>query len=236
MNHYTGQIIEIQLERYKNASVLIRLPTKAIPAPGQYLQANQKGSNIEVLPTSLFLAGSDLTRKKSADNDISLLGKLPRHWEAGNSLELRGPLGKGFSLPKNVKRLALIAAGPSSGRLLPLVAPALQLNAEITLFADQNSPNLPLEVEQRPLAASPEARNWADFLAIDSPSESVERFPELIGLDRDFPGKINGQVLLSSNMPCGALGQCGICAAKIGRREVFICEKGPVFSLSDLTF
>jgi len=236
VNDYTGQIIEIQLERYKNASALIRLPAKTVPGPGQYLQANLPGNSDEVLPTSLFLSGLDIGIGSAAKNDVSLWGNLPDDWEAGSSLAFRGPLGTGFSLPKDLKRLALIAAGKSSGRLLPLIAPALQVSAEITIFSDKRSANLPLEVEQRPLDASAEARNWADFLAIDIPSEQAEGIADLVGLDRDFPGKIRGQVLLSSEMPCGALAQCGICSVRIGSKDVFVCENGPVFSLSEFSF
>lgn len=234
MNYYTGHIIEIQLERYKKASALVSLPTRAIPKPGQFLQANQPGQSEEVLATSLFPSGISLPVEKSEDSEVLVWGDLPVHWEAGTPLVLRGPIGNGFALPKNLKRLALVALGQSPGRLLPLIPLALDLGAEVALFSGQAIPELPLAVEVRSLSAVQEAGEWADFLAIDCPVDRVEHIPKILGVDEDFPRQVIGQVLLTSPMPCGGLAQCGICTAKLRKKEKLICEYGPVFSLRDL--
>jgi len=63
MKYYTGQLIEVLLEAYKNASAKIILPAEAHPAPGQYLLINQLGSLDEAYPHTFFpaLAGEDFS-------------------------------------------------------------------------------------------------------------------------------------------------------------------------------
>jgi hypothetical protein len=236
VNHYTGQIIEIQLEAYKNASALIRIPTKAMPRPGQYLHANQIGNNEEALPTSLFLSGLEASPSQGEENNILVWGDLPTDWTVGTSLALRGPLGQPFTLPKNLKRLALISLDSNVGRLLPLIPLAQAQNTEIALFTEQRVIDLPYEVELRLLNAILEAKDWADFLAIDCPASQIEHLSQTLGLDPDFPNKIKGEVLLTKDMPCGGLAKCGVCSLKLSRKEILLCELGPVVSLSMLIF
>lgn len=236
MNDYTGQIIEIQLEAYKNASALIRIPQKAMPAPGQYLHANQIANTEEVVPTSLFLSGLEVYNNKSQENDILVWGEIPEHWIAGTSLALRGPLGQAFSLPKEMKRLALISLAANVSPLLPIISQAQAQNAEVALFTEQHVNDLPYEVELRSLDAMLEAKDWADFLAIDCSASQIENLSQTLGLDPDFPKKTHGEVLLIKDMPCGGLAKCDVCSIKLNRKEILLCESGPVVSLATLIY
>ena len=63
------------------------------------------------------------------------------------------------------------------------------------------------------------------------------RMPELSGLEAtqhirqlDVPS----QVLVLTDMPCGGLAECGVCAVDLKRGWKLACMHGPVFALSEL--
>ena len=98
---------------------------------------------------------------------------FPDTWQPGTNLTLFGPLGNGFRLPADVQRLALIALGDTSSRLLPLVSNLKMPQASITLFSDAQSTDLPPDVEAYPIQDLPASLDWADFFAVDSPLERL---------------------------------------------------------------
>lgn len=230
MTHYTGELLELLLESNQNAAARLALPHAALPAPGQYLQAHHPDNPQEILPASLFPAAAPHTNNNKAI--LPIAGPLPAHWVPGITLHLRGPLGKGFTLPKRLRRLALAALGASPSRLLPLVNLALKASCEISLICDSPIGDLPLEVEQQPLGALAETLSWAGFLAIDLPLEMVRSLPTLF--DNASVLKPRGQVLVHAPMPCGGLAQCGVCAFATSKGERLACEDGPVFDLAAL--
>jgi hypothetical protein len=107
---------------------------------------------------------------------------------------------------------------------------ARERSVSVTIFADQDAPELPLEVEVQPLSAAPEARSWADFIAIDLWLDQVEELPEMLGSRRG----LEGQALVACPLPCGGMAQCGICSLSTASGEKLVCEDGPVFELSTL--
>ncbi|MBI3152940.1 MAG: hypothetical protein HYZ21_12455, partial [Chloroflexi bacterium] len=42
------------------------------------------------------------------------------------------------------------------------------------------------------------------------------------------------QVLIRTQMPCGALAECGICAVMVGQQWKMACKDGPVFDWKEL--
>ena len=228
MDDYTGRLEELLLEPYKNASARLSLAGGLAPKAGQYLLANRSASPEEILPITLFPAGYQA--RASTETSLLVSGDLPAQWGAGDQLTLRGPLGKGFQLPRRLRRLALIALDERPARLLPLLAEARERSLQVTLFADQDAPELPLEVEVQPLSAASEARSWADFIALDLRPDQVEDLPEILGSRRG----LDGQALVAGPMPCGGMAQCGICSLRIGNADKLVCEDGPVFELSTL--
>ena len=84
-----GQVMELILEdgyRY----LRVACPANLIPAPGQYLLASD-GSD-SPLPVSLFYTDS------AAEGFIAAAPVLEA-WTPGRTLHLRGPFGRGFTLP-----------------------------------------------------------------------------------------------------------------------------------------
>jgi hypothetical protein len=157
---------------------------------------------------------------------------IPNDWQPGMPLRLCGPLGKGFHLPVNIQRLAMVAVGDSISRLLPLVSTNMAQQTAITFFSQNPQPDLPVYIEAYPLTSLAELSSWADFLAIDLPIEQLGWLEEL----GNTMGQVHcpGQVLIHSTMPCGGLGACGVCAVLVRRRWKFTCSDGPVFELASL--
>jgi NAD(P)H-flavin reductase len=229
MHKGTGKVSEIFLEA--GAAARIECPETLIPAPGQYVHAYAIGSNAP-LPFALFPSGpiaSNPIASGSIASGLSTGGFLaappiPAEWIPGTRLILRGPLGKGFRLPRTARRIALIGLDHSPGRLLALIGPAIDQDAAIALASDNAPANLPLAMEIIPLSSLTELLNWADYAAIDLPRDQLPQIATL-----RLPAET--QVLIHTSMPCGALAECGACAITVKRGWKLACKDGPVFDL-----
>ncbi|MEW5827859.1 MAG: hypothetical protein AB1846_03140 [Chloroflexota bacterium] len=202
----------------------ITCPSGLVPTPGQFLLTSRPGSD-DPLPVPVFKAGD------SAGGFLAA-APLPESWLPGTTLNLRGPLGRGFSLPKTCSRLALVSLGATPARLLALLPQALAQNASVVLAGDSIPPGLPTAVEVRPLADLPEIQAWSDFLAADLPREQLSGLRKLMGISQETPFPA-GQALVHVPMPCGGLAECGVCAVTVRRGYRLACKDGPVFDLSD---
>ena len=221
-----GKISEIISEIDQCVSLSIDCSSKLIPTPGQYLLAIEKGDADAVLPVPLFRVGS------VSQATFQCVSDLPSGWGPGTSLILRGPLGKGFKIPKETRHLALAACSDTIARLLPLMD--LIPDADIALFTEAPLPSLPIAVEAHPLSALPEALSWADFLAIDIHLEAFDSLRQILGLDLRQSPPCVAQALILSPMPCGALADCGVCALPARKKYLLACKDGPVFDIRDL--
>ncbi len=75
----------------------IQCDPSLIPAPGQYLLAYADGSDSP-------LAASVFSAKSFADGFLTA-PPIPSSWNLGMRLHLRGPLGHGFILPEDARRV-----------------------------------------------------------------------------------------------------------------------------------
>ncbi|NOY99226.1 MAG: hypothetical protein GXP40_08505 [Chloroflexi bacterium] len=221
-----GELLEIFLDGDKTAGRILCQP-RLIPAPGQYLLADSVFGSDSPLPVPVFPTDS------TADGFITAPA-LPADWSPGTRLRLRGPLGRGFSLPRTARRIVLAALGETPARVLALLPPALRQDASLALLCDTPPPELPAEIEIRPLSALPEARIWADYLALDLPRAALPALRARLGLAPEAPAPANVQALVTTPVPCGGLGECGVCALKTKRGWKLACKDGPVFDLRDL--
>ncbi|MDA1329559.1 MAG: hypothetical protein O3B43_00605 [Chloroflexi bacterium] len=233
MNHYNGRLKELLLEPYKNASALLELPRKAMPRPGQYLLANETLTLQEPVPIALFPAGPGSSLKSSSQGLLPMWGQLPEHWNAGTPLALRGPLGRGFTIPLRARRVAFIALAETPARLLPALIEAANKGLEITLYCDSPTRELPLNVEVHPLVMLTKPQEWADFILVDTVRGEIDGLAQKLGAVDQF-ASLNGEILVLGPMPCGGLAQCGVCSLNIALGQKFICEDGPVFNLAEL--
>jgi dihydroorotate dehydrogenase electron transfer subunit len=190
----------------------------------------------DLLATLLF-ASAIASEPGLEDAPLGFLAapSLPPLWQPGTALQLRGPLGRGFSPPGNLRRLAAAALGESAERLLALLYPALAREIAAALFSDAPPPGLPSALEVRPLSELPEALAWADFLALDLPLEALPRLRQSLGLEPSANSlPCTAQVLVTAAMPCGGLADCGACALETRRGWKLACKDGPVFDVSEL--
>ncbi len=228
MRFSTGRIQTLQMDPLGCFQAFIACPEKAIPAPGQYIMAQASEDRQAVLAAPIFASEIQAGGFWTAPS-------IPDAWLPGATLHLRGPAGRGFQLPSQVRRLAMAAIGDTAARLMPLARQAQVQKADVALFTDAALPQLPAWLEFGPLQALAEALNWADFLAIDIPLHMLDQLSKILGEETGKPRlPYPAQVLIWAPMPCGGIGMCSACAVITPSGWKLACEDGPVFDLREL--
>jgi hypothetical protein len=227
MREFEGRVSEILLDRVGVSTAKISCPSVAIPAAGRFTLAWDQMDVDAPLATPLF--ASEIN-----DNGFKTASSIPRTWEPGSKILLRGPIGNGFNLPRTLRNLMLVAFGTTIERLLPLIHLSLQQDVSVALFTDNNFPILPLAVEVRPQNSWVDALNWVDFLAMDLPFRLLDSLPEVLDMLKQSQSNLQGQVLIAGPMPCGGLADCGVCGIRLRTGLKYSCKDGPVFDLNSL--
>ncbi len=193
-----------------------------VPGAGQYVLAHAVGSDAP-LATALFAL-------RTFSRGFVAAPPTPSTWNPGTRLLMRGPLGHGFSSPGAAHRVALVAYRCSPRVLLSMLDSLLQQESSVTLVGEDIPEDLPPQVEAQPLGELPDVFRWADFVAADIEREVL---PELRQMLQPHQGavKAEGQILIRTPMPCGALADCGVCTVELRGKVLLACEDGPVFSL-----
>jgi hypothetical protein len=232
----TGIIKVIQVDGLGALAARIDCRESLIPNPGEYILAYNPEELNAALGRPLFQVG---TLGIMDDPDSPFLGPIPPSWNPSARLTLRGPLGHGFSIPREVRRLALASFGGTAARLLPLIKPAIQSGADIAIFAHTTPQfgSLPSDIELQPLNALLENLSWATYLALDITVENLPNLRKALVLDPQDSIPCPAQALVWTAMPCGGLADCGACAVpnrKAGTK--LACQDGPVFDLNDIAW
>ena len=219
-----GQVLQLILEDgYRHARV--SCPSNLIPSPGQYLLAGD-GSD-SPLPFPLF-------HTDFAAQGFTAAAPIPDLWRPGTELQLRGPLGHGFTLPLSSRKVGLIAFDFSPARLKGLISPSLKQDAAVVLVCDSSVDHLPDDVEVQPILALQDIVKWADYLAFDVAREKMSQLKEQLGkLNHVVAGK-EAQVLIHTPVPCGGVAECGVCAVTLKSTWKLACKDGPVFDWGDI--
>ncbi|HUI89568.1 MAG TPA: hypothetical protein VLX61_12680 [Anaerolineales bacterium] len=197
-----------------------------IPSPGQYLLAYGDESD-SPLAAPVFSA-------RSFAEGFLAAPPMPTSWTVGAHLNLRGPLGKGFLLPKDARRVALIAFDECPSRLTALLDGAVNQEAAITLVCGTPPDDLPLQVEVQPLNVLADVCQWADWIAMDVARDALPGLWKIIRKCNPLITRNGAQILIRTPMPCGALAECSVCAIEGQRGRLLACKDGPVFDLKDL--
>jgi hypothetical protein len=219
-----GQLLELYYETDK-AAARILCPPELTPAPGQYLLAHDGSDSPVSVPVFSAAARAD---------GFLAAPHLPAAWTPGTHLYLRGPLGHGFALPVASRRVALLAWDDLPARLLGLLPMALAQGAAVSLVCESSPRDLSADVEVHPLVALEEVCQWADFLAADAGRDSLLGLMSRLGVRDQAGAKVDAQVLIRTDMPCGALAECGVCAVRFRHGWKMACKDGPVFDLKEL--
>ena len=222
MHKGTGRVAELNVEdgcRYGH----LTCAEKLVPAPGQYLLASDGSES--VLPVPVFYTDS-------APNGF--IGPVPDTWTPGDTLYLRGPLGRGFSLPASARKVGLVAFDGPFSRLRGLIQPALRQNASVVLITGWEAGGLPDEVEVQPVSALGDIFEWADYIAGDLQREDLPKWRQKLGERIPRPAWPEAQILIQTAMPCGGIAECGVCALRTEDDWKLICKEGPVFDLREI--
>jgi hypothetical protein len=221
------KLLEIRGYPHGQTGGRLTCPPALRPAPGQFLLASVLDSP-DPLPVTLYPCGG-------SNGLLDVAPPLPPTWTVGSALALRGPLGRGFQLPPQVRRVALAALDGGAWRLLPLVQQALERGADVTLYADEPPAGLPLAVEVLPGGMLAEAFEWAGYLALDAPGALQQQIRSRLGLERHQAAPCPVEVLLRQPMPCGGNAECGVCGVPLRHNKWNLaCKDGPVFLLDEL--
>jgi len=228
-----GQVVELILENgLRHAR--ISCPADLIPSPGQYLIAGIVSSS-EPLPVSLFSTESrSQSITMTPSSQFTACAPIPTTWTPGTNIILRGPLGRGFTLPLTARKVALIPFDESPFLLQSLINPALKQGAAVVLVSDADGEHLPDEVEVQPFSALDEILAWADYTAFDVLRENLPELRERLGGKTQVPVKREAQVLVRTPVPCGGGADCGVCAVVLKSGWKMACKDGPVFDLGEI--
>jgi hypothetical protein len=218
-----GHIAELVLTDGRRYVRLVCLP-HLIPTPGQFLLASDASDS--PLPRPLFYTDS-------APQGFIAAAPAPVVWSPGSTIHLRGPLGRGFSLPPAARQIALVAFDDSAARLRGLIRPALRQGAAVVLVGDSAPEDLPDDVEVQPLSALEDILNWADYLALDVSRENLSPLRERL-MNLNSMAGTEAQVLIRTPIPCGGIAECGVCAVTVKFEWKLACKEGPVFAWREL--
>jgi len=222
----TGEALVREVYLSGVAAARLDCPPGLVPGPGQFVLACLPGEADAPLGVALFASGFTA-------GGFLVCADWPSGWGPGARLLLRGPLGRGFTLPEAARRVTLAAPWSAPGRVLALAESALAQGAAVTLVCASAPPDLSALIEVQPPAGLPEAAAWCDYLALDLPRARLERLGRALGLVQNAAAPA-GQVLVGTDLSCGGLAECGLCAVITRRGARLACLEGPVFALDDL--
>ncbi len=221
-----GQAVIVEAYLDPVRACRIDCPPELVPAPGQYLLA-------DLIRSDSPLAEPIFPSEANSSGFIAA-PPIPGTWRPGSILHLRGPLGRGFTLPASSRQVALVAFQNSPAALLALLGKALKLQAEVVLLDDHPPEALPLQVEVQPLASLSEVFEWADYVAVDVRRESLADLQSSLNFMARLKNRPETQILVHTPMPCGGLARCGVCTVTNNRKSLLVCETGPVFDYEEI--
>ncbi|MCH8865165.1 MAG: dihydroorotate dehydrogenase electron transfer subunit [Chloroflexi bacterium] len=229
--------------------------------PGQFVMVRCGAESVLPRPFSLH--------RVNDNGDIALLyavweggkgtGWLSRR-QAGDKIELFGPLGNGFSVFPASRHLLLVAGGMGIAPLRFLADVAVRQKKAVTLLMGalsaghllpDASPPQELLTDGIPpfnldiIKVTEDGSAGFKGLATDLIVNHIDRVDQVFAcgpvgmyrtmaaLSESFPKLKSAQVSLEMRMACG-LGTCYGCTIKTKRGLAQVCRDGPVFDLQDV--
>lgn len=249
--HLTGEYWLIEVEAPGIARDL---------TPGQFVNIRIEGSLSPFLrrPFSVFRVSPDRRRLQVAYKIIGDGTRLmSTTMPASGTCDLIGPLGKGFTLPENAKRIAVVGRGIGIAALPTLVDEAVSRGAEVHAFLSaRNAANLVgIDVFEEQgcsvIGHTDEERGvplvtdhllpLAEELDFDAiyvcGSNRLIRAAHALASLKGIPS----QAAMEQHMACG-FGDCHGCIIEVnldreGREQGYreVCHHGPVFDTWEVT-
>jgi dihydroorotate dehydrogenase electron transfer subunit len=222
--------------------------------PGQFLLLRCGPSWTPYLRRALFPVDADGDRltfwiDSLTDEGLAWLSRR----KPGDVLDLIGPLGKGFSLQPQQRRLLLVAEAAHVSPLLALMQIQLRRQGSVALLLQAPTMRmllppgaLPPAVEYYTATADGSAGEedalgvlldhaalWADALAAAGSAAFLRRLQRRLSEVRSESYRGFAQALAPVALRCGS-GACLACLVDSGRGYHRACLRGPVFDLTEL--
>lgn len=176
------------------------------------------------------------------------------HLAGGDTLNVLGPLGRGFTIAENWNHLVLVARGVGLATLAPLALEANRLGRKLTAICSARSEDVLMSIDYfRSLGANvitvtdAEGTSSIEHLegiidgliaeeGVDAfytcGSNRILRLLQRIGEKHNIPGEI----ALEQQMACG-LGMCHCCVRPFRKEDrvvnLRVCREGPVFDMQE---
>jgi dihydroorotate dehydrogenase electron transfer subunit len=174
----------------------------------------------------------------------------------GTAIDCLGPVGIGYLVPLGVRNLLCVGVGELAWTLLPVVMQAAARGLSVALAMEARAPRelipaqrLPAAVEYHTLTADsrriesqwaellsgaqPGLLGWAEVVVAAAPLAFYSQLAAAVKAVRYEISRGFAQALYPATFLCGN-GACQTCVADVagGRRRV--CQRGPVFDLTDM--
>ncbi len=222
----------------------------SLAQPGQFVMVGCGPESLLRRPLSIHRTSADKARLALM---FAVVGK-GTDWlaqrQAGDKVDLLGPLGNGFTIQPATRNVLLIAGGIGIAPLCFLAQEAKKQGSSVTLLlgaatSAQLCPDKLLPDDTECITATedgtagrkgmiteclPELSSRADQVFACGPTAMYRA----MALKRqELPGTKPVQISLEVRMACG-LGVCYGCAVKTKKGLKQVCQDGPVFELDDI--
>lgn len=176
------------------------------------------------------------------------------HLGAGDTLNVLGPLGRGFTIADNWQHLVLVARGVGLATLAPLALEANRLGRKLTAICSARSDDVLMSVDYfcslgANVITVTDAEGTSSIENLEAiiegliaeegvdafytcGSNRILRLLQRIGEKHEIPGEI----ALEQQMACG-LGMCHCCVRPFRKEDrvvnLRVCREGPVFDMQE---
>lgn len=172
----------------------------------------------------------------------------------GDTLNVLGPLGVGFTIQDDWQNLLLLARGVGLATLAPLAQEAQRLNRKLVAICSARNPDVLMSIDHfQSLGAevitvtdadgTSDLENLRDIIEGRIVSEGVDAMytcgsNRMLKLLQEIGAKhqIPGEIALEQQMACG-LGMCQCCVRSFNRKGTItqerVCREGPVFGIEE---
>ena len=241
--------VPVQTERLADGLYLFTLtapPLARAARPGQFVHVRVGGTADPLLRRPFSIHRVD-REKGLVFLLVRAVGRGTRLLAGARELDLLGPLGRGFTLPRGASKLAVVSGGMGAAPLVFLLSELA--GHEVRVFAGANSRSFFPALEE--LSGFPLYPATDDgSMGYHGPVTDVFRAalagwrPDFAyacgpyGMLRTFGGLLReagvaGEVSLEARMACG-VGACQGCAVPVGGAWRLVCSDGPVFAAGEV--